>query len=186
MIPKKELYGFVYDAHKMATEHGWHEEKRTIFDMFALMNSELGEAMEELRKHKDPEHQYRRADGKPEGFAVEIADFCIRIFDFVGLVGRLNANDAKVAAEFVTCYASTFKKLEEIESNLSPTELICLVGNTMFASIHNPDSMLWELGQCIAMSDMWFVRTKTRLPEVIRTKMEFNKTRPMRHGGKLL
>lgn len=52
-----------------------------------LVVSELSEALEELRAHREFGEVYYRSDGKPEGFGVEIADAVIRLFHICGMLG---------------------------------------------------------------------------------------------------
>ena len=76
-------------SYKNAKDHGWHDEKRTIGDLIALMHSELSEALEEHRNGKSPNEIYYNESkpSKPEGIPIELADCIIRIFDFCGLYG---------------------------------------------------------------------------------------------------
>ena len=64
--------------HQTAVDHGWWEADRNVGEMLALMHSELSEALEEWRQGK-PDVYF--VEGKPEGFAVELADCIIRILD---------------------------------------------------------------------------------------------------------
>ncbi len=57
----------------MARSKGWWEDKRNDGELIALMHSELSEALEAMRN-----------DGKKEALAEELADCCIRIFDYCG------------------------------------------------------------------------------------------------------
>lgn len=77
--------------------------------MYALIHSEISEAVEEVRKGTEPVY---KANGKYEGEMIELADTIIRILDYCA-----------------------FKK--------------------------------WNI------------------EEAIKNKMEYNKTRPYRHGGKI-
>ena len=67
-------------VHELAKSKGWYEpgKPRQIPEVLMLMVSELAEALEEYRNGKP--HEYEN-DGKREGFAVELADCVIRIFD---------------------------------------------------------------------------------------------------------
>ena len=73
-------------AYTNAVAHGWHEEPRSFPEILMLLVSEIAEAMEEYRNHKDVGTIYY-VDGKPEGIPIEIADLLIRIFDWAGAEG---------------------------------------------------------------------------------------------------
>lgn len=60
-------------SHKIAREKGWWRKQRNDAELIALMHSELSEALEALRNHD-----------KKEAIAEELADCCIRIFDYCG------------------------------------------------------------------------------------------------------
>ncbi|OGX31913.1 MAG: hypothetical protein A3G37_03605 [Omnitrophica WOR_2 bacterium RIFCSPLOWO2_12_FULL_46_30] len=60
-------------SHKIAREKGWWSGERNDGELIALMHSELSEALEALRNH-----------AKKDELAEELADCCIRIFDYCG------------------------------------------------------------------------------------------------------
>jgi len=68
-------------VHALAVAKGWWQEPRNTAEIIALCHSELSEALEELREPTP--RVFEIADnGKPEGWAVELADCIIRILDF--------------------------------------------------------------------------------------------------------
>jgi len=76
----------VAEAFATAFEKGWWENvespEQRIPEALALVHSEVSEALEEYRR--DTMEYRERADGKPEGFGVELADAIIRIADLAG------------------------------------------------------------------------------------------------------
>ncbi|MBM3250312.1 MAG: hypothetical protein FJZ09_05680 [Candidatus Omnitrophica bacterium] len=63
----------IKECHRVARAKGWWQQDRNEGELIALMHSELSEALEAMRKH-----------GNREEVAEELADCCIRIFDYCG------------------------------------------------------------------------------------------------------
>jgi NTP pyrophosphatase (non-canonical NTP hydrolase) len=73
---QKEKLGiedYIRLCHSIAKEKGWWDTERNDGELIALMHSELSEALEAMRNH-----------GAKEAIAEELADCCIRIFDYCG------------------------------------------------------------------------------------------------------
>jgi len=70
---KRDIDDFIKDCHAIAKVKGWWDEERNDGELIALMHSELSEALEAMRNH---------AGG--DAIAEELADCCIRIFDYCG------------------------------------------------------------------------------------------------------
>lgn len=79
-----EINKTVAEIHSNAVAHGWWEEKRSPAEIIALCHSELSEALEEMRSDRPAIYLQ---DQKPEGWAIELLDCVIRIFDFLGSQG---------------------------------------------------------------------------------------------------
>jgi NTP pyrophosphatase (non-canonical NTP hydrolase) len=78
MKPDKgcKISDFIKECHRIAQEKGWWETERNDGELIALMHSELSEALEAMRNH-----------AAKEAVAEELADCCIRIFDYCGAKG---------------------------------------------------------------------------------------------------
>ena len=106
----------VEEVHQVAKEHGWWEKPRAPLEIYALIHSEISEAVEEARKG-NPAVYVHNVDGtkamvetidsssffrfetdvpsgkslvtpiKPEGELIEIADAVIRCMDYCGHKG---------------------------------------------------------------------------------------------------
>ena len=80
-------------VHGLAVVKGWYDgvnnyDPTWILARVMLMVSELAEASEEVRKPGfNPDRIYYSDKGKPEGFAVELADCVIRIMDTCDSLG---------------------------------------------------------------------------------------------------
>lgn len=76
---KKSSWGinkYIEECHSIAREKGWWDSERNDGELIALMHSELSEALEAMRQH-----------AAVEAVAEELADCCIRIFDYCGARG---------------------------------------------------------------------------------------------------
>jgi NTP pyrophosphatase (non-canonical NTP hydrolase) len=74
-MPKRKcnIDDLIKECHRIAKIKGWWKEKRNEGELIALMHSELSEALEAMRNH-----------GTKTQIAEELADCCIRIFDYCG------------------------------------------------------------------------------------------------------
>lgn len=71
-----EIKNLVKEAYETAKSKGWHDEPRENGTLLMLIVGEVAEAMEADRRNEGSER-----------IAEELADVCIRIFDFCGLKG---------------------------------------------------------------------------------------------------
>ena len=199
------------EAHAIAKDHGWWDTERTFGDLIALVHSELSEALEayrerELEAYTPPDdvigqpgklgttrqpHPFPGVGGyvnvkvstKPEGVASELADVVIRVADM---------------AEHYhwDLDAVSIPEPEEWMEFSPPKSFGDWIG---LCHIHASDALVkaWmppEMFQTPSVSLNLVIRTVQRmaahygidLDAAIKAKMEYNRTRPYRHGGKAL
>ena len=196
------------EAHAIAKEHGWWDEPRSFGDLIALVHSELSEALEayrerELEAYTPPDdvigqpgklgttrqpHPFPGVGGyvnvkvstKPEGVAYELADVVIRVADmaeFYRVRSPWQSEPYKPASHrdmsfgewITTCHSA----LDTVWGDA------CVYDVPSRAT----DTSLWHfLNTVQAMAAHYGID----LDAAIEAKMEYNKSRPYRHGGKAL
>lgn len=180
--------------HTTALEHGWWPDKNELGECnfppglleekLVLVSTELSEAYEVYRDGikldavwlsrgdtSTPEDETSSRPGKPEGFPVELADAYIRILDLMGAL-RLIPQPVVIAlsGRETMVGMGVFKVLKVI------------VG----AGLIGTGSV--ELGTCLSQA-LAAIESLAHgfhidLKSAISQKMEYNATRPFRHGGK--
>ena len=185
-----DLANLQREAHAIAKDHGWWDEERSFGDLIALVHSELSEALEAYREHGlEPfglypyiDKPYDEPPPKPEGVSYELADVVIRVADM---------------AEWYEC------PLESIEVTGVPPALpmdrpVQSFGDWI-AALHFEVSTLaetwWASGGgiwawkpyaelVVEVVNNMAAHYSIDLEAAIEAKMEYNKTRTYRHGGK--
>lgn len=187
------------EAHQTAVEHGFWEPEPTFGELVALMHSELSEALEEYRAGRPMAYKpcgidrvvcqkeacgFISEDGtceymkdKPEGIAVELADCVIRILDFLG--------SASVDIDGII----ERKKNASLEVPDNFGDLIARLHldlSLAYETEYRKTVSVMKLIFCIMRIQKWEEKNRVDLLPIIREKMDYNKTRPYRHGGKRL
>lgn len=79
------LAELVKESYETSVSKGWHNSERNVGEILMLIVSELSEALEDARLGNAYDVVAYEDDGKPIGFATEIADTFIRLADLCGL-----------------------------------------------------------------------------------------------------
>lgn len=175
-----EFAKYCQEAHAQAVKSGWwpEGEKKSELEIMALIHSEISEAVEECRHGRPPvyfiEVTSEGGEGykygcKPEGELVELADACIRIFDWLG-----STNPENIESEYKAYRAGK-------EKRYFPDYSISI---EFYGYLHINIGNI-EIGFMVGQIEEWCIARGWDLQEAIDKKMEYNRTRPHRHGGKL-
>jgi hypothetical protein len=201
-----DLNEFIVDVHKNAVAHGWWDDNRTFAELRSLLHCELSEAMESYRKneqlvwHKCPfvtascEHVDIVAGGtdcktctpamrKPEGIAVELIDFCIRVMDWMGRYELGFAEKLKDPASLIAFCVDDFQDDEITDIlNVSLPALVDVLHDhiTMSRMMQSNIYLIKAVGIALA----WIEHQGLDPVHLMQEKHEYNKGRSYRHGNK--
>jgi hypothetical protein len=165
---------------------GWHEQERSFGEAVALFHSEVSEALECFRDPaRQPGEIWRSEDGKPEGMVIELADLLIRLGDTIEDLGI--PVDVKLVNHTVSDLGFGFD--ETAESILEQLADIHLVLSLAYQATR---PMWMEKGVDVTI---WLVDAMEKtgrlcrsngwdLEAAVEKKLEYNASRPHRHGGK--
>lgn len=186
----------VFEINKV---NGWHEEKRSFGELIALVHSEVSEALEDYRNGKAVnevwyEYKYKGVTikecvssvieddrnevlGKPCGIPSELADIVIRILDICGLYKWDVEETHEHSIGERELKGKTFlESISEIHLELSQA----------YIYRDAADSALDCLDSTIQIIEYICRQSDIDLKSIIRQKLEYNKTRGYKHGGKVI
>ena len=166
------------EAHAIAKDHGWWDTERTFGDCIALVHSELSEALEAYR--------IGNIDGYVSGVASELADVVIRVADMaewygVDLAARIVRLSLRIQpgrgldtfGDWITaCHAWLSDSFRSYGNESDGVDL--------------PGTWLIGMGMLILCVHRMAAHYGIDLDAAIEAKMEYNQSRPYRHGGKAL
>ena len=190
-ITLEEIKSLSEEIYAVNVKNGWHKELLTVPEVCSLLHSEVSEAVEEFRNSRPPVYyitdvgevaietdieewivSYKAGlQPKPEGELIEIADAVIRLLDFV--------KSRPISIPTIEFY--TFEE----DSNIRLYAELHLLISELYKTSQEftyPSHVVWILAACIAICN----KNGWNLWAAVRLKLEYNKTREWRHGGKRL
>lgn len=172
-----DLNKFAKEVHENARAHGWWDTERSFGEVIALIHSELSEALEEYRNGHAPTETYYYDGGKPEGIPSELADVVIRVLDWCGHEG-------------ITLDTVIIKSNCEITKKMIAENYKFPAFANGIAASHS-DISFWyndEVNIEAVISGIFCMSTYygIDLESALLEKHNFNKTRPYKHGGKVI
>lgn len=172
-----DLNKFAKEVHENAVKHGWWDAERSFGEVIALIHSELSEALEEYRNGHAPTETYYSKGGKPEGIPSELADVVIRVLDWCGHENiTLNTKIIKNNDNFIKkMIAENYKMLPFADGIAS--------SHSDISSWYNDEADIEAvISGVFCMSSFYGIDLESAMLE----KHNFNKTRPYKHGGKVI
>lgn len=189
VITKERISDLVSNSYRVARQHGFHDDYHSPAHYMMLVLSEIGEMVEADRKNRRFDiEKYRNAFDSDivmfekyvkDTFEDEMADVVIRLCDFCGSLNVLpKMNDVMVDMydEFAKffgdksiceqCFAlsSMVVDVERASYDADDSEMRKRLGSTL--------SFIFEMANYHGIDLLWHVDRK----------MEYNESRPRRHG----
>ena len=180
------------EAHAIAKEKGWWDEPRSFGDLIALVHSELSEALEAYRLNPNsvgPIYWHNVGTKRPPcGVAIELADVVIRVADMAEHYGVVLSEIRVINWEMPQWVRSFGDWITALHSSVHMIMFVASVKLYNDPSAHIPCGRDWgtELRDTIGRVYLMAAHYGIDLDAAIEAKMEYNRTREYRHGGKAL
>jgi len=202
---------FAKEIHINAVEHGWWETDRSLGEVIALCHSEISEALEEYRAKRPNAyvvHANRNAEGhidfydmikhetdfdkwtvndKPEGIAVELADCIIRCFDYFG---KMNWNAEEMLDEIKGgerwLDGMPVYRVDSFGDFIARLHLDLSLAYKCWCNAAGDEAAGMRMAVCCNEILDWAEQEGVDMDKILLIKHEYNKTRPYKHGGKVI
>lgn len=184
----KRIEEFTERAYRTACEHGFHDEKLSVEHWMMLVVSEIGEMVEADRKNRrfDMEKYRNGFDSDKVMFEKyvkdtledELADVCIRIFDFCGTFG-LDVPAFDNVDDLAANWQELFADASLTENAFALVQLCSGVFNEL------PKKELSNcMGQILYFIHFWALHLNIDLVWHVENKLRYNESRERLHGKK--
>lgn len=192
IIEAKQINEWVERAYRNAVKHGWHEERKEDSHWLMMIVTEVAEAVQADRKNRwmddldksglecvlandyhgglVEDFYEKNIEGKVES---ELADICIRMFDFMGV-------NQFTVKEDIHNQSSAYTDLSFTGVAFCVTERILDIINNMYDRETFLSSILYALNSVFE----WSEALNIDLIQQINLKMRYNESREYHHGGK--
>ena len=160
-------------AHDTAVAKGFWETERNMGEMLALISSEISEALE---AHRDARPMWVEPSGKPEGQAVELADAIIRCLD---ILFHLHGPEIDALVDIWT------GGVVVPGPDVNFGERLMMVHERVARAFNNRINqrvVVMFLTHVVILCEAYIEDCGADPETTIRLKMDYNDTRPYKHG----
>lgn len=182
MLSSEKLQEFIVRAYETSCNHGFHDVERSDEHWLMLVLSEIGEMVEADRKNRRANREGfekcvgiayddRFKDYVKDTLEDELADVCIRLFDFCGL------------RRLVPAVVDMHDDFDRLFGGFSVTEQCFALSSFVTNAVREP-VLANRIGMSLAFCVEFARHHGIDLVWHIEHKMEYNETRPMKHGKK--
>lgn len=189
------LAALAMEVYENAKAHGFYDKPFYLGEKLMLIVSEDSEALEEYRDgHGLDEVYFKGETNKPEGVPVEMADVIIRTLDLwvaaLHFIPEEAVDGASTTGNINAMLTQTADEVPALEEGFNPAAAMMFVPR--FASEAQTEheagvSIAASLSRIILGAINFMLWSSVPDPmAVVRQKMDYNKTRPYKHGGKLI
>ena len=167
------------EAHAIAKDHGWWNEERTFGDLIALVHSKLSEALEAYRDEVLPSKPHLLSTK----VASELADVVIRVADMVEHYGY--SLDPAESIEDWDALDVCLAGLGSFGDWIARLHWITAEA-TSYKGVASEHLVINALASLIVGVQRMAAHYGIDLDAAVEAKVQYNRTRPYRHGGKAL
>lgn len=187
MITKEQTKDFIARAYDIAVKHGFHEKMLTVEHMMMLVLSEIGEAVEADRRNLHANlHGFEICKGLTyndsfknyvkDSVEDELVDVCIRLFDICGVFNVVP--DYLSEGDMRDTFDALCKDMSFCERCFMLSCLLCRCEDL------DTNSLSSIIGGALTFISCMATDMGVDLVHHIELKMEYNETRPKKHGKK--
>lgn len=195
MITKGQTKDFIARAYKTACEHGFHDKKLSVEHMMMLVLSEIGEAVEADRRNlhtnlhgfeicKDLTYNDRFKNYVKDSVEDEMADVAIRLFDLCGTLNITPTDRYDSYREIFKDFRKNYQRHSFCERAFVLSSILCHADGASVTDDGSGKSLPDIIGAALCFLFSMADDMGIDLVRHIELKMEYNETRPKKHGKK--
>jgi len=195
MITKEKTREFIDRAYRTACEHGFHDEKLSVEHFLMLVITEISEAVEADRRNlhanlhgfeicKGLTYNDRFKNYVKDSVEDEMADVAIRLFDICGTLRITPIDRTDYREVLYNDFRSYYRRYSFCERAFVLSSILCRADGASLTDDGTGTSLPNIIGA--ALYFLFFMAEDMNVDFIrhIELKMEYNETRPKKHGKK--